>query len=78
MDVLTNLTVVTILQYVCIANHHVHLKFIQCYMSVKFQESWKREEKKILGAEVKFFSRVPWKARDEITGMRFISRGIQR
>ena len=42
MDVLTNLTVVIILQHMCISNHYiVHLKRTQYYMSIISQESWK-------------------------------------
>ena len=43
MDVLTNLIVVIILQYIIIPNHHiVHLKLIHCYMSIISQYSQKK------------------------------------
>ena len=42
MEVLTNLIVVTVLQSICISNHHiVHPKLTQCYMSIISQQSWK-------------------------------------
>ena len=35
LDGLSNLTVVKISQYICVANHHiVHFELIQCYKSI--------------------------------------------
>lgn len=46
IDVLTNLAVVIILQYIHISNHDVlHLKHTQYYMSTISQESWEKRKK---------------------------------
>lgn len=43
MTVLTNHTEVIILQYIHILNHYiVYLKFTECYLSIIFQQSWKK------------------------------------
>lgn len=45
MDVLTNLIVVIIPQYIFISKHCiVHLRHTQCFMSVVSQSSWEGKE----------------------------------
>ena len=50
MEVLTNLIVVIILQYVFVSNHHIiHLKLTQChvnYISIKLKEKLKKNKEK--------------------------------
>lgn len=47
MDMVINLTVVTILQHIQIQNHYdVHPKLTQCYMSSMPQKIWKKNIEK--------------------------------
>ena len=47
MEMLTNLIVVTMSQYISASNKHItHLKFTQCYLAIPSLKSWVGKTKK--------------------------------